>query len=131
MNQNAVIAVAAVVLVGVGGYALLGGGGDGPTGDITEEDLNDFAQCLAENDATFYGAYWCPHCNQQKAVFGDAMQHVDYVECSPDGQEAPRAEICDEKQIESYPTWIIDGERHTGVQSLQELAGATGCELPR
>ncbi|MDY6761588.1 MAG: hypothetical protein SVY41_00905 [Candidatus Nanohaloarchaea archaeon] len=120
----------AVVLAGIGGYAVLGGGSN-PTGDITEQELATFAQCISENNATFYGADWCPHCNQQKAMFGDAMEHVDYVECSPNGRDAPRADVCNRKQVSTYPTWIINGERYTGVQRLSDLASATGCQIPQ
>ena len=28
-----------------------------------------FAQCLKDKGATFYGAFWCPHCKAQKALF--------------------------------------------------------------
>jgi hypothetical protein len=28
-----------------------------------------FAQCLKDKDAKFYGAFWCPHCQNQKAMF--------------------------------------------------------------
>lgn len=122
--------VAAVLVLGIGGY-VLASGGDTPTGQLTAEQLDSFAQCLSENNATFYGAYWCPHCKTQKAMFGDAMQEVDYVECSPDGRNAPRSDACVRKGISTYPTWIIEGERYTGVQSFQELSSATGCQLPQ
>lgn len=123
------IAVAAVVLAVAGlAFAFTG---DSPTGEMTSAELDEFAQCLADNNATFYGAYWCPHCNRQKAMFGDAMEHVDYVECSPNGKDAPQAEICQRKGISGYPTWIIQGERYSGVQSFEDLAVAADCELPR
>ncbi|MDY6769434.1 MAG: hypothetical protein SVU88_00510 [Candidatus Nanohaloarchaea archaeon] len=129
MNTAHLIAGGLIVL-GIGGAAVALTGGDSPTGGLTQEQVADFARCLSEENATFYGAYWCPHCNRQKALFGDAMQYVDYVECSPDGKSAPRAEVCNQKGISSYPTWIIDGERYTGVQSFQDLAAATSCSLP-
>ena len=36
--------------------------------------------------AQMFGAYWCPHCQEQKKKFGDAFSAVDYVECDPGGE---------------------------------------------
>lgn len=93
--------------------------------------LDTFAQCLGDKGAKFYGAYWCPHCQAQKALFGNSVKLLPYVECSlPDGQT--RTPICIEKGIESYPTWILkDGSRLNGEIKLATLAEKTGCELPK
>ena len=40
-----------------------------------------FAKCLATKQTTMYGLYWCPHCIEQKEMFGDAFHYVPYVEC--------------------------------------------------
>lgn len=130
MVETRVIAGLAIALVMLGGLAFTFGGSTA-TGQVTAAELESFAQCLSDRNATFYGASWCPHCNEQKAMFGDAMEHIDYVECHPDGgRQSPPAEICQQRGITGYPTWIIDGERHSGVLSFQELADATGCSLP-
>lgn len=92
--------------------------------------LDGFAQCLTEAKATFYGAFWCPHCQAQKALFGKSAQLLPYVECSlPDGKT--RTPVCEEKDVQSYPTWeFADGSRVTGEQTLEALAAKTGCVLP-
>lgn len=89
-----------------------------------------FAQCLTENGAVFYGAFWCPHCQNQKALFGKSKDLLPYVECSTaDGKE--QLPICEEKNIEGYPTWdFADSTRLTGEISLETLAEKTGCTLP-
>lgn len=28
--------------------------------------LDSFASCLKDSGVTFYGAFWCPHCRDQK-----------------------------------------------------------------
>ena len=33
-----------------------------------------------------------------------------------------KRQACKEKDIKNYPTWIINGQRYTGVQSLDTLA---------
>jgi Zn ribbon nucleic-acid-binding protein len=91
---------------------------------------DDFAQCLAEENATFYGAYWCPNCAEQKQMFAGSDDELDYVECSLPNRGGQTA-ICQQKGINAYPTWIFaDGERQEGVLSLETLADQTGCELP-
>ena len=59
---------------------------------------------------------------QQKKLFDGSVNRIPYVECSPGGPNAPQAEVCKDKNIQSYPTWIIDGQRYTGVQPLDALA---------
>ena len=36
----------------------------------TPGKLDGFAQCLKDKGAIFYGAFWCPHCQNQKKMFG-------------------------------------------------------------
>ncbi|HEY3168130.1 MAG TPA: thioredoxin, partial [Candidatus Binatia bacterium] len=55
-------------------------------------------------------------------------KRIPYVECSPGGQQAPSAPICKEKNITNYPTWIINGQRYTGIQELDALAQASKYE---
>jgi uncharacterized membrane protein/glutaredoxin len=80
------------------------------------------AEHLSRSDVKFYGASWCPHCAEQKELFDGSVNRIPYVECSPGGPNAPQAEVCSNKNIQSYPTWIIDGQRYTGVQALDALA---------
>src|SRR5262249_35158147 len=41
---------------------------------------------LAHTGAKMYGAYWCPHCMEQKSYFGTSASRLPYIECSPGGQ---------------------------------------------
>lgn len=90
---------------------------------------DSFAQCLADSGATFYGTFWCPHCRDQKVMFGSSVQYVNYVECStPDGRG--QLPVCNAAGIESYPTWeFADGSRLGGTQSFEALSEKTGCEI--
>ena len=84
--------------------------------------VSALAEHLSRSDVKFYGASWCPHCAEQKKLFDGSVNRIPYVECSPGGPNAPQAEVCSNKNIQSYPTWIIDGQRYTGVQPLDALA---------
>lgn len=84
--------------------------------------IRGLAEHLAKTDAKFYGASWCPHCQEQKESFGASAPRLPYIECSPAGPKGPTARACTEAGIKSYPTWIINGERYIGTQTLENLA---------
>lgn len=89
------------------------------------QKLAEFAKCLAEKQLTMYGAYWCPHCQEEKKAFGPAFSYVPYVECTQQPQ------TCLDQGIARYPTWIAaDGQRYEGEQGLARLAEISGCPLP-
>lgn len=92
--------------------------------------LDGFTQCLKEKGATFYGAFWCPHCQSQKKLFGNSQKYLPYVECStPDG--SAQNQTCKEKNIPGYPTWeFADKSRLNREVALNELSEKTGCALP-
>ena len=88
-----------------------------------EEDPSiEFASCLTENGAVFYGTEWCGYCGKQKEMFGETFEEITYVDCGAN------PEACQEAGIEAYPTWVINGEKHTGMKSLAALSSLTGCE---
>ena len=91
---------------------------------------DSFARCIKTSGATFYGAFWCPHCQNEKKLFGDAAKFLPYVECStPDA--AAQLQVCNDASIQNYPTWVFkDGSRLIGEIPLDQLAGKTGCPLP-
>jgi hypothetical protein len=95
--------------------------------------LDDFAKCLKNNGATFYGAFWCSHCQNQKKEFGVSAKYLPYVECStPDGQG--QTQICKDAGVSTYPTWQFGQStttRITGEISLEQLASSTSCVLPQ
>jgi len=89
--------------------------------DVSDKNAA-LAKCLTEKGAKMYGASWCSHCANQKKMFGDAFQYIDYVECDTTGQEE-----CNSAGIEGYPTWTINGQKYPGETSLENLAQLSGC----
>jgi glutaredoxin len=86
------------------------------------------AQCLTEKGVVFYGAYWCPHCLDQKKAFGDSMKYITYVECDARGENA-KPEECQKAGVTSYPTWFFPGQGNsTGAMQLEDLAKKANCE---
>jgi hypothetical protein len=88
------------------------------------------AKCIANTSTTFYGAFWCPHCREQKTKFGTGAQYLPYHECStPDA--SGELQSCIDEGIKNYPTWVFsDGSRLVGVQSPSTLAQKTNCPMP-
>lgn len=115
------ISIGVLLVVVIIGYILLS---SGPKGHYP-----NFAKCLSDNNVKMYGAFWCTHCADQKALFGDSWSLVNYVECStPDGRD--KTQFCKDANVTSYPTWEFkDGTRYTGLLTLEEISARTGCAI--
>ncbi len=88
--------------------------------------FDEFAKCLANKGIVMYGADWCPHCQNEKKLFGDSFRFVPYVECPNDPQK------CLKEGIERYPTWMFkDGKKLIGEQGLEKLSQESECQLPQ
>jgi hypothetical protein len=89
-----------------------------------------FAKCLASKQAKMYGLYWCPHCAEQKAMFGKAFQYVPYTECAiKDSHEL--APACKVAGLKFFPSWQFGTNPPVeGIFPMQELSDKTGCSLP-
>lgn len=91
----------------------------------------ELAKHLTASGAKMYSAYWCPHCHEQKELFGqEAVKFLPYVECDPDGIN-PQADLCRSKQVSGYPTWEIEGQFYSGRQPLEDLANYSGYQGDR
>ena len=89
-----------------------------------------FAQCIATKQAKMYGLYWCPHCLEQKEMFGESFHYVPYVECAIKGSSelAPHCKVAGAKL---FPSWQFGMDPpKEGVLSLETLSEKTGCSLP-
>ena len=114
--------VALVAVIGLLLYASRSSNGPGK--------LDGFAMCLKDKGALFYGAFWCSHCQNQKALFGSSKKYLPYIECStPDAKS--QLPVCVANKIASFPTWVFpDMSTTTGEISLAVLSEKTGCALP-
>jgi uncharacterized membrane protein/glutaredoxin len=90
------------------------------------------ARHLKSVGAKMYGAYWCPHCHDQKSLFGkEAAKSIPYVECADDGENS-QADLCRANpNITGFPTWEVKGQLLSGTQSLEDLATASGYTGPK
>ncbi len=111
--------VGAIVLIGtVGIYST-----QNKQSTVAQTYSGKLAQYLTTSGAKMYGAFWCPHCTDQKQLFGEAVKQMPYVECANDpANPRVQSQECRAKQIESYPTWEIGGKLYPGIKPLEELA---------
>lgn len=98
MKTKFIIFIVAIILLVVG-IGFLSNKSQGPG------KFDEFAQALKSSGAEFYGAFWCPHCQEQKKSFGTSKKYLPYIECSNPDQSV--VSICTEKKVESYPTWMF------------------------
>jgi hypothetical protein len=92
--------------------------------------IESFAQCLVDKGVKMYGAYWCPHCENNKKLFGASWKDEIYVECAIKDQQQLQTQVCIDAGISGYPTWLINGKKYPGEQSLESLSNMSGCEYP-
>ena len=125
MKTNTIFILVFVVILALLGFLLYR---STRTNTVSGQEMIPFAQCLASKNVTMYGAYWCQHCKNDKAKFGDAFKYVPYVECTQDVKK------CTDAGVQGYPTWIVNGKKlegEQGVDGFATLASASSCSLPQ
>ncbi|MBD2772082.1 vitamin K epoxide reductase family protein [Iningainema tapete] len=86
---------------------------------------------LKQVGAKMYGAFWCPHCHDQKQLFGkEAFSQINYIECDPKGKN-PQPDLCKAANVKGYPTWQVKAQTVSGTQSLEKLAQISGYKGSR
>lgn len=132
MQNNKILWIGAVIVIIFIAFVVLNGKGGG----VRSPELDTFASCLKDKGVIFYGAFWCQHCANQKALFGKSVDKLPYVECStPDSQG--QLQVCKDASVTSYPTWVFpamngatSSSRLTGEIPLSQLAEKSGCVAP-
>ncbi len=128
-----VLTVLAVGLIGLGWATSLnrpesatGPGMPIPVTSASTPATIALADHLTATGAVMYSAYWCPHCHDQKQLFGkEASAKLKIIECAPDGRNS-QAALCASKNIQGFPTWEIKGQLDSGQKTLAQLAALSG-----
>jgi hypothetical protein len=115
---------AALIVAAFGGAFYLG--------HRSQHKYDGFARCLSARGVKMYGAWWCPHCSEQKEEFGASFEYAPYIECGVKGDTSVKTQVCKDAGIQHFPTWQFPptGERVERVFTLEELSDRTGCALP-
>jgi len=131
-RKNLIIAaIGLVALIGLGGCAAktTSSASDNTQASpvISDSKWVDLAKALTQAGVKMYGAYWCSHCQDQKAMFGQAWQYVTYIECADPKDLSQQTQTCVAAKIEGYPTWVFpDGSRVVSPLTYNELAEKIG-----
>jgi thiol-disulfide isomerase/thioredoxin len=130
MEQKIIMGVVGALVLAAIGIFIFVSPTSSTTSTVPPGTYTAFAECLKDSGATFYGAWWCPHCQAQKRLFGDAAELLPYIECSTtDGKG--QLPVCKDAGVTSYPTWEFpDKTRQSGEVPLAVLAEKTSCALP-
>ena len=83
------------------------------------ETSKEITECIGKN-SKIYVQLGCHACESQEELFGDNYQYLNIIDCFYEREKC--------EGIESTPTWIIKGEKHTGVQPISTLQELTGCQ---
>jgi len=83
--------------------------------------INDeIAKCIAGKSKAIISKT-CTACARQEEILGENFKYFDIIDIT----EHP--EVVEQYKIEGVPTWIINGEKYTGVKTIEELRELTGC----
>jgi hypothetical protein len=110
------IIIVLIIIIGIYAYKNINKEPIGPG------QYDEFAQYLTEQGVIMYGTEWCSHCKNNKALFGNSFQYINFVDCDYD------RDACIEAGISGYPTWDVNGKNYPGEQSLERLAQLTNYE---
>merc|ERR1712050_22350 len=81
---------------------------------------------LKAKGAIFYWAYWCPHCRNQREMFGaEALALIPMIECDARGYGFDGIR-CEAAGVKGFPTWQIGEETVSGERALADLATLSG-----
>ena len=77
----------------------------------------DTAKYIGENSVV-YVQPGCHFCEEQEAMFGDKWQYINATNLTYD--------VATQQGITGTPTWVINGQKYPGVQSIETLEQLTG-----
>lgn len=113
-SKSATIAFIVIILAIAGAIIYFRNSGAAIKDTATEEE----AKWIGEH-AVMYSQTNCIHCKEQLSLFGGNAKYLS---------------IIDEKDLQKFidagitatPTWVINGEKYVGVQSIEKLKELTG-----
>ena len=132
MSVVTLVATVGMYSISINGPAANAAGNTGPAITTTSGAAEvALAKHLQAVDAKMYGAHWCPHCFDQKQLFGqEAKKYMPYIECAEDGANSQTALCRSVPEVTGFPTWEVNGQFLAGTQTLETLASASGYQGP-
>ncbi|MEK6917788.1 MAG: hypothetical protein AABW51_02465 [Nanoarchaeota archaeon] len=86
-----------------------------PSTPVTTEEV---AKCIGEN-SILYVQLGCSHCKVQEDMFGNNSVYLNKIDCFYERDKCA--------DIQGTPTWLVNGQKYEGVQSIEILRNITRC----
>ncbi len=88
------------------------------------QNIEELAFCLREKKFIMYGSNHCAACAIQREYFRDSFKQILYINCDENKK------LCQEKNINSYPTWEDRyGTKYKGAISPDILGQLSNCSV--
>jgi len=103
---------------------------------LTSERKEKIAKCLTEKGIRVYVADWCPFCQQQKELFGEAAKYLNSIDCHDPTVGGNNIAKC--PNIEGVPAWRdkdgnelmnVNEEVFDGLIQTRRLVKISGCNF--
>lgn len=114
------ISVVIIVLLLAGGIIYFKNFQGSTIADIPSEKV---ARWIGEH-SVLYGQTGCIHCKIQEDLFGENVRYLNII----DGIKEENRQKFIDAGIEGTPTWVINGQKYVGVQSIEKLKTLTGYQ---
>ena len=75
-------------------------------------------KCIGEG-SILYVQLGCHACSNQEKIFGSNYKYLNVVDCWYEREKCGGIAVT--------PTWIINGEKYVGLQTIEKLKELTGC----
>ena len=119
MRKEKIITIGIVILIlFVAGAVIFKSTGLAVIREIPSEEV---AKYIGEH-SVLYAQAGCIHCKEQEDLFGANVKYLNIVDCLKD------TEVCINLDIKGTPTWIINGQKYEGYQSIEKLKELTGYQ---
>jgi glutaredoxin len=120
MNSRIITVFIVVAVLAVAGGIIFFKNFQGAT--IQDPNLESAAKWIGSH-AVVYVQAGCSHCKDQEDLFGDNWKYINSIDCISSSENQ---QICTNVGIEYTPTWVINGQKYVGVQTIDELKKLTG-----
>ncbi|MFZ5955431.1 MAG: hypothetical protein ACOYT4_03320 [Nanoarchaeota archaeon] len=115
MNKNSKKLVLIVLIIVIMGAVILIYNLKSVNG-VEEKDV----MCISNNSQLFV-LKTCSHCAKQKEILGDYLKYFNMTDCIENPKE------CNDYNITHVPSWVINGQKYEGIQTLKQLKELAGC----
>ena len=92
-----------------------------------KQDLNqmeEFIQCLVEENVVIYGSQYCPACTALVDQFKGYDIKLIYVECTKEQERCAK-----EMQTNFVPEIQINEQNYSGLKNIENIGQAVNCQL--